>query len=166
MSAITEYVRLRPHELTKLRSLLVDDPDEACEYAGDLRMGDEDEEVSSRGTDTDKAWPCLQCLLAKAGAPIDVIGGGEPVTDDVWGYDSPRLLTVDDVATASRFLDATPFDVLAQHFDPAELASANVQPDIWAEDWALSYLQDYYGHLVWLFHAAATDREPILVWLD
>jgi len=123
MSAITEYVRLRPHELTKLRSLLVDDPDEACEYAGDLRMGDEDEEVSSRGTDTDKAWPCLQCLLAKAGAPIDVIGGGEPVTDDVWGYDSPRLLTVDDVV-------------------------------------------DYYGHLVWLFHAAATDREPILVWLD
>jgi hypothetical protein len=123
MSAITEYVRLRPHELTKLRSLLVDDPDEACEYAGDLRMGDEDEEVSSRGTDTDKAWPCLQYLLAKAGAPIDVIGGGEPVTDDVWGYDSPRLLTVDDVV-------------------------------------------DYYGHLVWLFHAAATDREPILVWLD
>jgi len=123
MSAITEYVRLRPHELTELRSLLVDDPDEACEYAGDLRMGDEDEEVSSRGTDTDKAWPCLQYLLAKAGAPIDVIGGGEPVTDDVWGYDSPRLLTVDDVV-------------------------------------------DYYGHLVWLFHAAATDREPILVWLD
>jgi hypothetical protein len=123
MSAITEYVRLRPHELTKLRSLLVDDPDEACEYAGDLRMGDEDEEVSSRGTDTDKAWPCLQYLLAKAGAPIEVIGGGEPVTDDVWGYDSPRLLTVDDVV-------------------------------------------DYYGHLVWLFHAAATDREPILVWLD
>jgi len=123
MSAITEYVRLRPHELTELRSLLVDDPDEACEYAGDLRMGDEDEEVSSRGTDTDKAWPCLQYLLAKAGAPIEVIGGGEPVTDDVWGYDSPRLLTVDDVV-------------------------------------------DYYGHLVWLFHAAATDREPILVWLD
>ena len=86
-------------------------------------MGDEDEEVSSRGTDTDKAWPCLQYLLAKAGASIEVIGGGEPVTDDVWGYDSPRLLTVDDVV-------------------------------------------DYYGHLVWLFHAAATDREPILVWLD
>jgi hypothetical protein len=29
MSAITEYVRLRPHELTKLRSLLVDDPEES-----------------------------------------------------------------------------------------------------------------------------------------
>ena len=104
MSAITEYVRLRPHELTKLRSLLVDDPDEACEYAGDLRMGDEDEEVSSRGTDTDKAWPCLQCLLAKAGAPIDVIGGGEPVTDDVWGYDSPRLLTVTTSSTTTGTL--------------------------------------------------------------
>ena len=72
MSMITEYVRLRPHELTRLRSLLVEDPDEACEYAGDLRLGDEDEEKSSRGMDTDRAWSCLRHLLAKVGAPIDV----------------------------------------------------------------------------------------------
>src|SRR6266545_2756863 len=64
MSMITEYVRLRPHELTELRRLLVEEPDAAYEYASDIRMGDEDEEVSLRGMDTDKAWAGPQILLA------------------------------------------------------------------------------------------------------
>jgi hypothetical protein len=163
---ITEYVRLRPHELARLRALLVEDPDEAAEYAGDLRMGDEDEEVSSRGTDTDKAWAGLRYLLARVGAPVDVIGGGEPVTDDRWGYDSPRLLGADEVRAAARFLAVTPFARLAGHFDPAGLASAQVYPEIWDQDWALSYLEECYVRLVRFFGAAAADHEPILVWLD
>jgi hypothetical protein len=165
MSMITEYVRLRPHELTELRRLLAEEPDDAYEYAGDLSMGDEDEEVSSRGMDTDKAWAGLQYLLAKLGPPVDVIGGGEPVTDDEWGYDAPRLLSVAEVADAARFLDTTSFASLAQHYDPAELASAKVYPAIWDQDWALSYLEDYYTRLVALFRAAAADREPILAWM-
>jgi hypothetical protein len=166
MSMITEYARLRPHELTELRRLLVEDPDAACEYAGDLRMGDLDEEVSSRGMDADKAWVGLQHLLAKLDPPVDVIGGGEPITDDVWGYDSPRLLSADDVADAARFLDATPFASLAEHFDPAEMTSAEVYPAIWDQQSALAYLNEYYKQLVALFRAAAADREPILVWMD
>ncbi|MEU8299719.1 DUF1877 family protein [Micromonospora sp. NPDC048909] len=166
MSMITEYVRLRPHELTELRRLLLEDPDNACEYAGDLRMGDLDEEVASRGMDTDKAWAGLQHLLTKLGPPVDVIGGGEPMTDDEWGYDSPRLLSADDAADAARFLDATSFALLAQHYDPAEMISAEVYPAIWDQHWALSYLEDYYTRLVALFCAAAADREPILVWRD
>jgi hypothetical protein len=159
-------VPLRPHELERLRALLDEDPDEACEYANDLRMGDEDEEVSSRGMDTDKSWAALQHLLAKAGMPVDVIGGGEPITDDVWGYDSPRLLSAEEVVTASRFLDATPFATLARHFDPAELTAEKIYPEIWDEDDVLSYLEHYYDTLVRLFHAAAADREPIVLWLD
>jgi hypothetical protein len=166
MSEITEYVRLRPHELAQLRHLLVEDPDQACEYAGELRMGDLDEEVSSRGMDTDKAWAGLRYLLAKLNPPIDVIGGGEPITDDIWGHDSPRLLAVDDVADAARFLTATSFASLAQRYDPAELAAAEIYPTIWDQDWALSYLEDHYLRLVALFGAAAADREPILVWMD
>jgi Domain of unknown function (DUF1877) len=73
MSMITEYVRLRPHEFAELQHLLVEDPEDAYEYAGDLCMGDEDEQVSSRGMDTDKAWIGLQFLLTKAGTPVDVI---------------------------------------------------------------------------------------------
>lgn len=168
MSMITEYVRLRPRELAELRRLLAEDPEseEACEYAGDLRMGDLDEELSSRGMDTDKAWAGLRYLLAKLSPPVDVISGGEAVTHDEWGYDSPRLLTVDEVAAASRFLDATPFASLARHYDPAELASAEVYPAVWQQDWALSYLEGHYATLVVFFRAAAADHEPVLVWLD
>ena len=162
---ITEYVRLRPHELSELRRLLVDEPDNAYEYAGDLRMGDEDEEVSSRGMDTDKAWAGLWYLLAKLDPPVDIIGSGRPVTDDQWGYDAPRLLAADEVADAARFLAATPFASLAEHFDPAEMTSADVYPGGWDEDWALSYLADHYTRLVALFRAAAADREPMLVWM-
>jgi hypothetical protein len=163
---ITEYVRLRPHELVELRRLLAESSDDAYEYAGDLGMDDEEEAASSRGMDTDKAWAGLQFLLRKVDAPVDVIGGGEPVTDDEWGYDSPRLLTAEEVAEAARFLDATPFTALARHYSPAELTSAEIYPGIWDEDSALSYLEDYYTSLVDLFHLAAAGREPILVWMS
>jgi hypothetical protein len=166
MSMITEYVRLRPHELEHLMRLIAEDQDEAYEYAGDLSMGDLDEETSSRGTDLDKAWAALQHLLNRAGAPIDVIGGGAPITDDEWGYDSPRLLSVDDVAHAARFLDTTPFQNLASHYDARELTAARVYPQIWDHDDALQYLEGHYESLVELFHAAAADREPILVWMS
>jgi hypothetical protein len=52
---------------------------------------------------------------------------------------------------------------VAHHYDPAELISAEVYLGIWDQDWALSYLEDYYTNLVALFRAAAADREPVLV---
>jgi hypothetical protein len=129
-------------------------------------MGDEDEEVTSRGMDTDKAWAGLPYLLARLAAPVDVIGGGDPITEEEWGYGSPRLLTVDHVEAAARFLDATPFASLARRFDAAEFTADEVYPGIWDQDWALSYLEDCYQRVVALFSAAAVDREPILVWMD
>ncbi|WP_327000361.1 YfbM family protein [Dactylosporangium sp. NBC_01737] len=164
MSMITEYVRLRPHELAELRRLLAEKPDDAHEYAGDLAMGDEDEETSSRGMDTDKAWAGLQYLLSRLDPPVDVIGGGEPLTDDEWGHDAPRLLTTDEVLRAARFLAGTPFASLAQHYTPAELVAAEVYPVIWDEGWALSSLEECYARIVALFAAAAADHEPMLVW--
>jgi hypothetical protein len=166
MSMITQYVRLRPSELVELRRLLAEKPDDAYEYANDLGMGDEDEETSSRGMDTDKAWAGLEYLLAELDPPVDVIGGGEPITDDAWAYDSPRLLTPDDVVQAARFLTDTPFAALAQHYVPADLIAADIYPAIWDEDWALSYLEDSYTSLVALFRAAAADHEPVLVWMS
>lgn len=165
MSMVMEYVRLRPRELAELRRLLVEEPDSAHEYAGDLRMGDEDSAVSPRGMDTDKAWAGLQWLLAKLDPPVDVIGGGEPMTIEEWGYDSPRLLAVSDVADAARFLAATPFASLAEHYAATELIAADVYPGIWSQNWALSYLEESYAQLVALFRAAAADYEPIAVWM-
>ncbi|MEU5942418.1 DUF1877 family protein [Micromonospora sp. NPDC047548] len=57
----------------------------------------------------------------------------EPITDDKWGYDSPRLLTADDVAQTARFLTDTPFASLAQRYAPAELITADIYPAIWDE---------------------------------
>src|SRR6266704_6051020 len=95
MSAVTEYLRLRPHELVELRRLLAVDSHGAFEYACGLGRGEEDAQASSRGIDTDKAWAGLRYLLAKLDPPVDVISGGEPLTNDQWGYDSPRLFTAD-----------------------------------------------------------------------
>jgi hypothetical protein len=163
MSLTTEYMRLRPHELTELRRLLAEDPDSAYEYVEGLRWGNSDERAS-RGMDTDKAWAGLQYLLAKLEPPVDVVGGGEPVTTE-WAYDSLRLLTADDVAAAARFLAATPFTSLAQQYDPVEMAAEIYPTFMWGQDWALSYLEGYYVRLVALFRAAAADHEPILIWM-
>jgi hypothetical protein len=163
---IAEYLRLRPHELTELRRLLVEAPDNAAEYADDLLLGDPDEEESSRGMDTDKAWAALAHLLGKLDPPVDVIGGGEAVTEDEWGYDAPRLLTIDEVTEAARFLEGTSFAALTRQYDAAELISAQVYPGVWDQDWALSYLEDHYTRLVAFFRVAAADREPILTWMD
>ena len=165
MSMIAEYVRLRPHEFTELQRLLLDGPREADDYASDLQMDDEDEGVSPRCMHTDKAWAGLQHLLAKAGMPVDIVFGGEPLSDDIWGIDPPRMLIAADVAETARFFYGTSFASLAEHYDPAELTSAAVYPGIWDQDWALAYLEDYYGRLVALFHAAATEREQILTWM-
>jgi hypothetical protein len=165
MSMIMEYVRLRPHELAELRRLLVEEPDGAYEYAGDLCMGDEHEAVSSRGMDTDQAWAGLRWLLNRMDPPVDIIGGGEPMTHDKWGYDSPRLLATADVAYAARFLADTPFASLAEHYAAAEMVDADVYPGIWTQDGALSYLEESYAQLVALFCAAAADHEPIAVWM-
>lgn len=158
MSVITTYVRLRPAELAELRSLLVESPEDAYEYADDLRLDD-------RGLDTDKAWDALRHLLVELSPPVDVIAGGEPLTTRIWVHDAPRLLTADQVAAAARFLTGTPFSSLVQHFDPAELTLSRVYPDaIGDEEWAVEYLAESYDSLVALFRAAAAEQETILLW--
>jgi hypothetical protein len=44
--------------------------------------------VAPMSTDTDKARAGPQYPPAKLDPPVDVIGGGEPTTDDEWAHDS------------------------------------------------------------------------------
>jgi hypothetical protein len=157
MSMIMEYARLGPADLAELRRLLAEDPDQAYEFADDL---------APRGMDTDKAWAGLHQLLATLDPPVDVVGGGTPVTDEEWGYGSPRLLTPDEVRAASRFLDTTPFASLAAHYDAAEFSAAGVYPNIWDEDDALDYLANTYDRLVSFFRAAADEADHVLIWMS
>jgi uncharacterized protein DUF1877 len=158
MSMITQYAQLRPDDLAELRRLLAGRPDEAQAYAVCLD--------SSRKADIDMAWAGLAFLLAKLDAPVDIIGGGAALTTREWGHGAPRLLTADEVATAAAFLDETPFARLAAIFDPAELTAAEVYPDLWAESWALEYLEDSYTDLTGLFRTAAAAGESVLIWMS
>ena len=164
MSAITEYARLRPVELAHLRQLLVEAPDEAYAFVGDLADRENQHDQTPRGTDIDKAGPGLAYLLGQLAPPVDVIGGGTALTDREWGYDAPRLLTTEEVITASRFLDQTPFVRLAERYVPAELTAASVYPDIWSVEWALEYLEEAYIRLTAFFHAASIQGDSILIW--
>jgi hypothetical protein len=48
------------------------------------------------------------------------------MTEDVWAYDSPRLLSVREVSLAANFLAQTPFSHLSERYDPALLSAAAV----------------------------------------
>jgi hypothetical protein len=168
MSVIVEYVRLRPAELAELRRLLAEAPDEAYGYAGDLAGQDADvapDEVP-RAIDTDKAWAGLEHLLDKLRPPVNVVRGGGPITDDVWGYDAPRLLAAEQVRSAAEFLDAISFEKLTEGFDANELTKAEVYPNIWDEIWTLEYLKEAYTTLVAFFCAAAEDGDSVLIWMS
>ncbi|KXK58052.1 hypothetical protein AWW66_32190 [Micromonospora rosaria] len=79
MSAIMDYARLRSHDLTERSRLLAKEPNNAYEYAADLRIGEEGEERASRGW-IPTGVGRLAVPAGQAGPPIDVIGSGGPVT--------------------------------------------------------------------------------------
>jgi len=154
-------VRLSATELAELRRRLATAPESAYEYIEGIGFSDGMDGVVGRGTHLDRAWAGLQYLLDLAGPPpVDVIGGGVALTDHNWDYDTPRLLTQDEVSKAADFLSSTPFDRLAEHFDV--IAMGGVYPEYWAED-DLNYLADQYLNLVDFFCVAARQRQAVVV---
>ncbi|MFE3546508.1 YfbM family protein [Nocardia sp. NPDC059177] len=109
--------------------------------------------------DLDKAWDGLQYLLAKTEVGIDLLREDRGRPDDetctvVW--------TVEEVAGAARTLAATPFEVLAEHFDLAALDEEGIYPDIWDTDWCADYVREHYAGLREFFaHAAATESAAV-----
>jgi hypothetical protein len=166
MSMIMQYVRIRADELGTLRRLLVDDPDGAFDYVDALADG-ADEDVparESRSLDTDRAWAAIDYLLTRSGPrQVDVTHGGVRLTEDEWGSEAPRYLDPDEVALAAADLTAVGFDRLAVHFDPN--AMADVYPEIWTNDWARSYLRDWYETLTAFFQHAAAEHDGMIAYL-
>lgn len=171
MSMIMQYIRIRDEELATLRAMLVAERNRAFDYADELADGD-DEGVPaerSRSLDTDKSWDAIAFLLRRyreqAGdEAVDVVHGGIRLTEDEWGYESPRYLTPDEVRRGASQLDAVPFERLAVYFEPALMSK--VYPQIWADDDALAYLRDWYAHLAAFFRHAAADRDGMIVFLS
>jgi hypothetical protein len=62
------------------------------------------------------------------------------------------------IAAAAKALSATPFEVLAEHYDPRKLSEEEVYPmrHLWDDD-DLEYLQFNYRDLVTFFEETAAS---------
>ncbi|MET9594352.1 DUF1877 family protein [Streptomyces sp. NPDC006516] len=96
-----------------------------------------------------------------------VIFGEEliPEADD-WGYEPPRYLTVDRVRLAAGRLRGMTYDELIQGVGHAELAAAEVYPQIWDSPTSLEWARDLFTPLTEFFEAAASADHAMVIWLD
>ncbi|MFD7306145.1 YfbM family protein [Streptomyces pharetrae] len=165
-----EYVRLSPAGLRRSLS----DPSWAQEHIDEL--GDawaEGEPLPPEKApffSIEKAWHKLHHLLAAhGGMPVDVIhGGAELPLEDELDYGPARYLSPEGVARAGGFLAATPFDILARHYDLAAMRRAEIYllPESDAEVPAdLDTLRHRYEELTRFFAAAATARDAVALML-
>ncbi|THC40447.1 DUF1877 family protein [Streptomyces sp. A1499] len=167
MSMIGEYSRLTPTELDRA----VRDPDWAQEFVNELIEAELDKkpDVSqARCHDVDKAWHALDFLLRRITFPVDIIHGEEglPQAED-WGYGPPRYLTPERVRVAAEALVITPHHALAEDVSPADLAKADIYPNIiWERGESLDYVTSHYQELVSFFQAAARAGDAMVIWLD
>ncbi|MFD4434161.1 YfbM family protein [Nocardia sp. NPDC058497] len=108
--------------------------------------------------DIDKAWDGLHYLLGAAGVGFDLLREDEPSRDEA----CTTVWSAEEVAAAALSLAATPFDLLAEHFDPEELGKEGIYPDIWESEWSLDYLRDHYIGLQEFFTHAAATGSPVV----
>lgn len=165
MSMIGEYLRVTPAELERA----VEDPDWALELAEQVQDTEEETEPSvaeARHFSTYKCWDMLGFLFRRAGFPVDVVHGEEPLTEEDWGYGPPKYLPVERARLAAEALGRVSYDDLVQGVDPAELTRAEVYPLIWDGAETLEWARSWYVSLVTFFSAAARTGDAVLVWLD
>ncbi|MFJ6940669.1 DUF1877 family protein [Streptomyces sp. NPDC101132] len=163
MRDIGEYLRLTADELARLK----EDPVWAWDHMEDVREGEEHTEPAPADAlyfTTYTAWPLLGLLFRRAGFPVDVSRGDarvvypDPTAGD-YGY-----LTADRVAVAARELAALPYDRLAAHAEPEELAGRGLCRYDWDGAATLEWARHFYDGLTAYFAAAARDGHAVLVW--
>ncbi|OEJ95569.1 YfbM family protein [Streptomyces thermolilacinus] len=166
MSMIGEYLRVTPGDLDRA----VRDPGWALDFADEVQDAEDEpgpSPAAARHFSTYKTWALLGFLPARAGFPVNVVHGGEPLAGDQdWGYGPPRCLRAERVRLAARTLRATGYDRLVSGVDPADLTKAEVYPLIWDEPGALEWGRPWYEDLTRFFEAAAEAGDAMLVWLD
>ncbi|MBA9002395.1 YfbM family protein [Thermomonospora cellulosilytica] len=165
MGMVAEYVRMTPVELERALA----DPEWAEEFTDDLLEGEFDAvldgevtEADRRGYDVDKTWDAMRILLHRA-APFETCPflGGTPF-GEVWSYDRPRALTVEQVRSIAEGLGAVAFDRLLDAFDEGALAGAYLGP--WDRD-GVEMLREHYDGLVRYFAAAAQAGHGMIAYL-
>ena len=166
MSMIGKYARLTPDELARA----IREPRWGREFVRELieTEPDEDAEASAaRCHDVDKVWDALDFLLRRIGFPVDIVHGEEEILGaDDWGYGPPHCLPPERVRIAADALTATPHDSLVGGVTPADLAQADIYPDvIWEREDSMDYVTGKYEALVSFFRTAAGDGDAVVTWI-
>lgn len=125
-----------------------------------------------RCVDVDKAWHAVHAALTGGLDEVDTplglaVLGGRPFGED-GGYGPPRLLTTDQVRTASEALDELGPGGFAAQLDIAELNRLGAYPFAWDEDEdeLRAWLGDAFDLLAATFRRAAADGSSMLIVLS
>ncbi|MDC0767032.1 YfbM family protein [Streptomyces sp. HD] len=132
----------------------VKDPSWADEYVYDLYDSDDDPIPNRPDVGLDKAWAGLQFLLDETDVELEFMMDGFVIVEEgtLFGY------SVKDVETVARQLRATPWERLAEHYDPERMVKDDVYPRTWdVHDGSLEWLRSTYDELVEFFGESA-DR--------
>ncbi|MEV0677765.1 DUF1877 family protein [Actinosynnema sp. NPDC050436] len=139
MGMTLSFTRVTPEELARA----FEDPEQAEEYV-------EDENVPY--CFLEKSWAGIQFLLDAADVRVDLYEDGDAIDEEctMFGWDDVM------VAAAAKALSATPFEVLAGHYDTAKLSEKEVYPmrHLWGAD-DIEYLEHNYRDLVRFFDETA-----------
>jgi hypothetical protein len=117
----------------------------------------------------DKEWHGIHFLLT--GDPWStespyaaVILGGEETTFDV-GYGPARILSSEQVVDITSKLRHLPLDELRARYNPAEMASAGIYPDVWEREGpdALEWLLAGYVQLRDFYERASTEGKAVVL---
>ncbi|MGW6871630.1 YfbM family protein [Streptomyces xanthophaeus] len=166
MSMIGEYFRVSPAELERA----VREPDRMREWIEEMQDSELDAGASPAGArhySTYKTWDLLRFLLRRAGFPVDVVHGEEPLgAAGDWGYGPPLHLTAERVGLAAGALGRLTYDQLLEGVEPAELLAADVYPLGWEDEASLEWGREYYCGLTEYLTAAAAEGQAVIVWLD
>lgn len=124
-----------------------------------------------RHLDIGGAWQAIHFLLTGhpwAGGPpfANAVLGGEPISDEDFGYGPVRFLEPDQVAAVAAALETVTPEELLSRFDPDALNAAEVYPGGWTDDadWR-GHLAETYGGVRHLFANAASDGDGMLLYL-
>jgi hypothetical protein len=125
--------------------------------------------------DLDKAWHGIHYLLTgtawEGREPLNfLLAGGRPVGDIDVGYGPARVLSAAETRAAHDALAQLGDDELRRRFDPAEMMSKEIYPEIWdrppEEDDTIEYLMEYVGILRAFLAQAVEKRQGLVVCLN
>jgi hypothetical protein len=161
-----EYLRVSVDELARA----VKDPGWAWELVEEIENAEDEVNLppaKARHLTTHKAWHAIAYLHERAQFPVNVVHGEEPFAEaEEWGYGPPRYLTPEQVAIAAKALQATSYETLIAGVSLADLAQADIYPQIWDEPDSLEWVRSWYEPLVPFFGEAAKHSQAMFVWLD